>query len=115
MTSTTWSSRVTPTSSIVTSDVYTEGLRSFSVAFSATCSLAPNNMNVYIVTVKYPYCDHECIEVFDSMDAVMHKLEIMRLHGVDEDEEINIKCEEIVTEEKALERLNNVRKYKENN
>jgi hypothetical protein len=49
------------------------------------------------------------------MDAVMHKLEIMRLHGVDEDEEINIKCEEIVTEEKALERLNNVRKYKENN
>ena len=69
-------------------------------------------MNVYIVNIKYPYCDTECISVYDSMEAVMHRLEMCRLHGVDEDEEINIQCVEVLTQEIALERLNNVRKYK---
>ena len=69
-------------------------------------------MNVIIVTIKYPYCDHECVNVYDSMEAAMHRLEMSRLHGVDEDEEINIRCVEVLTEQVALERLNNVRKYK---
>ena len=69
-------------------------------------------MNVIIVTIKYPYCDHECVNVYDSMEAAMHRLEMSRLHGVDEDEEINIRCVEVLTQEMALERLNNVRKYK---
>ena len=69
-------------------------------------------MNVIIVTIKYPYCDHECINVYDSMEAAMHRLEMSRLHGVDEGEEINIQCVEVLNQEMALERLNNVRKYK---
>ena len=69
-------------------------------------------MNVFIVTIKYPYSDVECINVYDSMEAVMHRVEMSRLHGVDEDEEINIRCVEVLTQEVALERLNNVRKYK---
>ena len=69
-------------------------------------------MNVYIVTIKYPYSDNEIVSVYDSMDAVMHRLEVSRLHGVDEDEEINIHCQEVLTEQVALERLNNIRKYK---
>lgn len=72
-------------------------------------------MNVYVVTIKYPYSDLECVNVYDSMEAVMHRLEMSRLHGVDEDEEINIRCVEVLTQEMALERLNNVRKYKETN
>ena len=46
------------------------------------------------------------------MEAVMHRVEMSRLHGVDEGEEIHISCTEVLTQEMALERLNNVRKYK---
>ena len=69
-------------------------------------------MNVYVVTQRYPYSDTDSVSVYLNMDAVMHKMEILRLHGMDELEEIKIECIEVVDEETALERLNNVRKYK---
>ena len=69
-------------------------------------------MNVYVVTQTYPYSGTDMISVYDSMDAVMHKMEMIRLHGMDEDEEISIECMEIINTEEALKRLNNVRKYK---
>jgi phosphotransferase system HPr-like phosphotransfer protein len=47
------------------------------------------------------------------MDAAMHKMEIVRLIGMDEGEEIKLECIEVVDEEEALKRLNNVRKYKQ--
>ena len=74
-----------------------------------------NNMNVYVVTQSYPYSSTEMVTVYDSMDAVMHKMEMIRLHSMDEDEKISIECMEIINTEEALKRLNNVRKYKENN
>jgi len=70
-------------------------------------------MNVYVVTQRYPYSDTDVVSVYQTFDAVMHKMEITRLHGMDELEEINIECMEVLTEEVALERLNNVRKYKQ--
>ena len=45
-------------------------------------------MNVYVVTHRYPYSDTDCVSVYQNMDAVMHKMEIIRLHGMDELEEI---------------------------
>ena len=69
-------------------------------------------MNVFIVTQRYPYSESDIVSVYQNIDAVMHKMEILRLHGMDELEEIKIECTEIITEEVALERLNNVRKYK---
>ena len=74
--------------------------------------LTPNNMNVYVVTQRYPYSESDHVSVYLNMDAVMHKMEIVHLHGMDELEEIKIECMEVLTEEVALERLNNVRKYK---
>ena len=71
-----------------------------------------NIMNVYVVTHKYMYSDHNDVSVFMNMDALMHKMEIIHLIGMDEGEEINIECMEVTDEETALERLNNVRKYK---
>jgi len=68
-------------------------------------------MNVYIVTIKYPYSDDTLVSVYDSMDAVMNRLEMCRLHGVDEDEEINITCQEVINLGKSQERLDNVRKH----
>ena len=72
-------------------------------------------MNVYVVTQRYPYSDTDVVSVYQNMDAVMHKMEIIRLHGMDELEEIKIECIEVVDEEEALQRLNNVRKYKQQN
>jgi len=72
----------------------------------------PNNMNVYVVTQRYPYSDTDSVSVYLNMDAAMHKMEVVRLVGMDEGEEIKLECIEVVDEETALERLNNVRKYK---
>ena len=69
-------------------------------------------MNVYVVTQRYPYSESDIVSVYQNIDAVMHKMEITRLHGMDELEEIKIECVEVINEEVALERLNNVRKYK---
>lgn len=69
-------------------------------------------MQVYVVTQRYPYSETDVVSVYQTFDAVMHKMEIVRLHGMDELEEIKIECVEVVSEDTALERLNNVRKYK---
>ncbi len=70
-------------------------------------------MNVFVVTQRYPYSESDIVSVYQNIDAVMHKMEILRLHGMDELEEIKIECTEVIDEETALERLNNVRKYKQ--
>jgi len=72
-------------------------------------------MNVYVVTQRYPYSDTDSVSVYLNMDAAMHKMEVVRLVGMDEGEEIKLECIEVVDEETALERLNNVRKYKKKN
>tara|TARA_R100000005_G_scaffold95061_1_gene75141 strand:+ start:1543 stop:1764 length:222 start_codon:yes stop_codon:yes gene_type:complete len=69
-------------------------------------------MNVFVVTQRYPYSESDIVSVYQNIDAVMHKMEILRLHGMDELEEIKIECTEVIDEETALQRLNNVRKYK---
>ena len=72
-------------------------------------------MNVYVVTQRYPYSDTDSVSVYLNMDAAMHKMEVVRLVSMDEGEEIKLECIEVVDEETALERLNNVRKYKKKN
>ena len=72
-------------------------------------------MNVYVVTQRYPYSESDHVSVYLNMDAVMNKMKIVHLHGMDELEEIKIECVEVIDEETALERLNNVRKYKQVN
>ena len=72
-------------------------------------------MLVYVVTQRYPYSESDIVSVYQNIDAVMHKMEIVRLHGMDELEEIKIECTEVIDEDTALERLNNVRKYAKKN
>tara|TARA_B100001741_G_C16360217_1_gene508270 strand:- start:212 stop:361 length:150 start_codon:yes stop_codon:yes gene_type:complete len=44
----------------------------------------------------------------------MNRLEMMDLHdSFDEDESVTIECQNIITEEVSLERLNNIRKHYE--
>jgi len=72
-------------------------------------------MNVYVVTQRYPYSETESVSVYLNMDAAMRKMELVQLIGMDEGEEINLECMEVIDEEEALKRLNNVRKYKSKN
>ena len=68
-------------------------------------------MNVYVVTQRYPYSESDIVSVYLNMDAVMNKMKIVHLHGMDELEEIKIECTEVIDEKTAFERLKNVRKY----
>ena len=40
-------------------------------------------MIVYVVTQRYPYSESDIVSVYQNIDAVMHKMEIVRLHGMD--------------------------------
>ena len=97
-------------------DSYTEGIRPLSVALMLRVLYTqPQHMNVYVVTQRYPYSESDIVSVYLNMDAVMNKMKIVHLHGMDELEEIKIECVEVIDEETSLQRLNNVRKYKEKN
>ncbi len=70
-------------------------------------------MNVF--TFAYDTnCGDTLVSVFDSLDAVITRLEMMKLHdNFDECESVTIRCEEIVDNDEMTRRLNNVKKYYE--
>ncbi len=70
-------------------------------------------MNVF--TFAYATnCGDTLVSVFDSLDAVITRLEMMKLHdNFDECESVTIRCEEIVDNDEMTRRLNNVKKYYE--
>ena len=66
-------------------------------------------MKVY--TLRYSDCfGSEYVSVFDTLDAVLKRLEITALHpdSFDEDESYHIECKEIVTLEEQTLRTNRV-------
>ncbi len=74
---------------------------------------------VYVLRYSLPYEGTDIVSVYSTLRGAMNRLEIMDLHNsFDEDESVTIECQEIITEEVSLERLNNTRahyKNKENN
>lgn len=68
-------------------------------------------MNVF--TFAYDTCcGDSLVSVFDSIDAVITRLELMKLHdNFDECESVTIRCEEIVDNDEMTRRLNNVKEY----
>ena len=74
---------------------------------------------VYVLRYSLPYECTDMVSVYSTLRGAMNRLEMMDLHGTfDEDESVTIECQEIITEEVSLERLNNIRahyKNKENN
>ena len=52
------------------------------------------------------------VSVYSTLRGAMNRLEIMDLHdSFDEDESVTIECQEIITEEVSLERLENIRRH----
>ena len=69
---------------------------------------------VYVVRYSLPYECTDMVSVYSTLRGALNRLEMMDLHGTfDEDESVTIECQEIITEEVSLERLNNIRKHYE--
>lgn len=68
-------------------------------------------MNVF--TFSYDTCcGDSLVSVFDSLDAVITRLELMKLHdNFDECESVTIRCEEVVDNDEMTRRLNNIKEY----
>jgi ribosomal protein L14E/L6E/L27E len=70
-------------------------------------------MHVFVVRHSYPWNDgDDMIQVFDSFEAVMKKLELTNLCRWDSGETIKIEYEEVLDEATMSERLESVRKTK---
>ena len=68
-------------------------------------------MNVFTFSYETNTGD-TLVSVFDSIDAVITRLELMKLHdNFDEYESVTIRCEEIVDNDEMTKRLNNVKEY----
>ena len=71
-------------------------------------------MNVYVLRYRTAWDSNEMVSVYSTLRGVLNRLEISDLHGnFDEDETFTIECMEVTSEEKSLERLNNIRKHYE--
>ena len=67
---------------------------------------------VYVLRYSLPYESTEMVSVYSNLRGAMNRLEMMELHGsFEENESVTIECMEIITEEKSLERLNNIRTH----
>ena len=67
---------------------------------------------VYVLRYSLPYECTDMVSVYSTLRGAMNRLEIMDLHdSFDEDESVTIECQEIITEEVSLERLENIRRH----
>ena len=70
-------------------------------------------MNVFTFQYK-TNCGDTLVSVFDSIDAVITRLELMKLHdNFDEYESIKIDCQEVVDNDEMTQRLERVKKHYE--
>ena len=59
-----------------------------------------------------PYECTDMVSVYSTLRGAMNRLEMMDLHdSFDEDESVTIECQNIITEEVSLERLENIRRH----
>ncbi len=69
---------------------------------------------VYVLRYSLPYECTDMVSVYSTLRGAMNRLEMMDLHdSFDEDESVTIECQNIITEEVSLERLENIRKHYE--
>ena len=67
---------------------------------------------VYVLRYSLPYECTDMVSVYSTLRGAMNRLEMMDLHdSFDSEESVTIECQDIITEEVSLERLNNIRKH----
>ena len=73
---------------------------------------------VYVVRYNLPYESTEMVSVYSTLRGAMNRLEMLDLsNSFDEDETFTIECQEVISEEESLTRLNRIRDHyaKKNN
>ena len=67
--------------------------------------------SVYVLRYSLS-CGTELVSCYDSMHGVIKRIQMMELHdSFDEDEHVHIEKMEIVSDEEATNRYNNLRKH----
>ena len=70
--------------------------------------------NVFVFKYESPMCGFDYVQVYETLQGCTDKLATMKEHGsIDEDDKITIELMEVTSDATAEERLNNVRKYKQ--
>ena len=71
---------------------------------------------VYVLRYKLSWEDTEMVSVYANLRGVMNRLEMMDANNsFDMDETVTIECQEVISEEKSLERLESMRGYLQRN
>tara|TARA_X000001036_G_scaffold287599_1_gene267196 strand:- start:607 stop:840 length:234 start_codon:yes stop_codon:yes gene_type:complete len=74
---------------------------------------------VYVLRYSLPYESTEMVSVYENLRGAMNRLAMMDANNsFDMDETVTIECQEVITEQTSLDRLESMRNYhknKENN
>ena len=70
---------------------------------------------VYVVRYSLPYESTEMVSVYANLRGAMNRLEMMDVNdSFDMDETVTIECQEVISEQTSLERLESMRNYHKN-
>ena len=71
---------------------------------------------VYVFRYSLPYESTEMVSVYENLRGAMNRLEMMDVNGsFDMDETVTIECQEVISEQTSLERLESLRNCLNNN
>ncbi len=70
---------------------------------------------VYVLRYSLPYESTEMVSVYENLRGAMNRLEMMDANSsFDMDETVTIECQEVISEQTSLERLESMRNYHKN-
>ena len=70
---------------------------------------------VYVLRYSLPYESTEMVSVYENLRCAMNRLEMMDANSsFDMDETVTIECQEVISEQTSLDRLESMRNYHKN-
>ena len=70
---------------------------------------------VYVLRYSLPYESTEMVSVYENLRGAMNRLAMMDANNsFDMDETVTIECQEVISEQTSLERLESMRNYHKN-
>lgn len=70
---------------------------------------------VYVLRYSLPYESTEMVSVYENLRGAMNRLEMMDANSsFDMDETVTIECQEVISEQTSLDRLESMRNYHKN-
>ena len=70
---------------------------------------------VYVLRYSLPYESTEMVSVYENLRGAMNRLAMMDANNsFDMDETVTIECQEVISEQTSIERLESMRNYHKN-